>query len=169
LLKTELILQDRSSNQNDLSFWSTELTNKNVNNLLAPNLYCNPFYSPSYPVQPAISSQSPHPAVTVHPTQQSISVQARTVSTVQRTSQEVTLSSPNVRTVVIENNIQPSTYAVPQRQNIQRLPVVPTLVAASGRERISAKLNKALKDCALLTLATLTDEKLSEGDEHGDT
>jgi hypothetical protein len=78
-------------------------------------------------------------------------------------------SSPNVGTVVAESNVQPTAYAVPQHHNIQRLPVVPNIVAASGRERISAKLNKAVKDCALLTLAKLTDQKLSEGDEHGDT
>lgn len=169
LLKTELILQEGSCSQSDASFWSAQLmNNNNVNNLLAPSLLCNsPLYSLTYPVQPAISSQ---PAITVHPAQQSISVRAHQVSSVQCAPQEIHLStSPNVQTVVIQKNIQPFTYTVPQQPNIQRLPVVPNVVAASGRERISEKLDKAVKDCALLTLAKLTDEELSEGDEHGDT
>jgi hypothetical protein len=166
LLKTELILQEGRSNQNDFSFWSAELmNNNNVNNLLAPNLYCNPFYSLSYQVQPGVGSQTSQPASTVHSAQQSIRAQARPVSTVQC----AVYNSPNVRTVVTEKNIQPPAYTAPQHLNIQRLPVVPNIVAASGRERFSAKLNKAAKDCALLCIAKLTDEKVSEGDEHGDT
>lgn len=169
LLKTELILQEGSSKQSDASFWSAQLiNNNNVNNLVASGQLCNPaFYSLTYPVQPANSSQTSQPAITVHPAQQSISVRAHPVNSV---SQDIHLSpSPNVQTVVIQNNNQPFTYTLPQQPNIQRLPVVPNLVATSGRERISEKLNKAVKDCALLTLAKLTDEELSEGDEHGDT
>ncbi|XP_023727597.1 uncharacterized protein LOC111875517 isoform X2 [Cryptotermes secundus] len=172
LLKTELILQEGSSSQSDASFWSAELiNNNNVNNLLAPSQLCNPaFYSLTYPVQPTISSQTSQPPFTMHRAQQSISVQAHSVNSVQCAPQNIHLSpSPNVQTVVIQNNVQPFTYTVPQQPNIQRLPIVPNLVAASGRERISEKLNKAAKDCALLTLAKLTDEELSEGDEHGDT
>jgi hypothetical protein len=142
-----------------------------VNDFLSSSQYCNPsFHSVTYPVQPAISLQLSQPAITVYPAQQSISVQAHPVSTVQCTRQEINLSPlPNSRTAGIQNNIQTSIHTVPHQLNIQQLPDVPNLVAASGRERISAKLNKVEKDSALLTLAKLTDDKLSEGDEHGDT
>jgi hypothetical protein len=199
LLKIELTPQEGNSSQSDASFWSAQLmNNNNVNNLLTHSLLCNPqFYSltsqpavnvqPSQPTismqpsQPAVSAQPSQPAINLHPlqpaitsqpskpAQQSVSVRAHPVSSVQRAPQEIHLSPSNVQTVVIQNNIQTFTYTVPQQPNIQRLPVVPNIVAASARERISAKLNKAVKDCALVTLAKLTDEELSEGDGNGDT
>jgi hypothetical protein len=102
---------------------------------------------------------------------QTISLQAtQPAISVQSAPQQVQLApSKNIQNVFIQNNVQSFTYAVPQQPNIQRGPVVPNIVTASARERIAAKLNKRVKDAALLAVAKLTDEQLSKGDEHGDT
>ena len=57
----------------------------------------------------------------------------------------------------------------PHPPNIQQGPVIPETVALSARERIAAKVDKAMKDRVVMTLAKLPDDQLSRGDEHGDT
>jgi hypothetical protein len=89
---------------------------------------------------------------------------------VQSVPQQIQLaSSKNTQNILIQNNVQYVTYTVSQQPNIQQGPVFPNLVTVSARERIAAKLNKRMKDAALLTVAKLKDEELSKGDEHGDT
>jgi hypothetical protein len=78
-------------------------------------------------------------------------------------------SSTNTQAVIIQSNVQPFTCMPPQQPNIQRGPVIPETVAVSARERMAAEVDKAVKDCVVMTLAKLTDDQLSKGDEHGDT
>jgi hypothetical protein len=77
-------------------------------------------------------------------------------------------SSTNTPTVIIQSN-QPFPYMPSHPPNIQQSPVIPETVAVSARERIAAKVDKAVKDCVVMTLAKLPDDQLSRGDKHGDT
>jgi len=76
------------------------------------------------------------------------------------------LASPtNTPTLIIPNNVHPPLYM----PIIQQGPVIPETVPVSARERIAAKVDKAMKDRVVMTLAKLPDDQLSRGDKHGDT
>jgi hypothetical protein len=78
--------------------------------------------------------------------------------------------STNTQTLIIQSNVQPFPHVPPHRPNIQQGPVIPETVAVSARERIAAKVDKAVKDCVVMTLAKLPDDQLSRGDKcDGDT
>lgn len=117
------------------------------------------------PAQPVRGIQQAHLAVSVQQTQPvppAISVQPR--------CQNIQLaSSTNTQTVIIQSNAQPFPYMPPHPPNIQQGPVIPETVAVSARERIAAKVDKAMKDRVVLALAQLPHDQLSRGDEHGDT
>jgi len=116
------------------------------------------------PAQPVKGMQQAQLAVSVRQTQPvppAISVQPR--------CQNMQLaSSTNTQTVIIQSN-PPFPYMPPHPPNIQQGPVIPETVALSARERIAAKVDKAMKDRVVMTLAKLPDDQLSRGDEHGDT
>lgn len=113
------------------------------------------------PPQPVRGMQQTQPAVGVRQTQP-----APPTITVQPRCQNIQLaSSTNTQAVIIQSNVQP----FPQQPNIQQGPVIPETVAVSARERIATKVDKEVKDLVVMTLAKLTDDQLSRGDQHGDT
>jgi len=126
----------------------------------------------SQPVQ----STNCQPAQPVRGMQQALAVSVRhtqsvppTIS-VQPSCQSIQLaSSTNTQTLIIQSNVQPFPHVPPHRPNIQQGPVIPETVAVSARERIAAKVDKAMKDRVVMTLAKLPDDQLSRGDKHGDT
>lgn len=119
----------------------------------------------SQPAQQARGFQQTQLAVSLQPTQQ-----APPAISVQPGLQNIQLaSSRNTQTVIIQRNVQPFIYVPPQQPHIQRGPVIPETVAVSARERLLAEVDKKVKDRVVMTLAKLTDDQLSKGDEHGDT
>jgi hypothetical protein len=77
-------------------------------------------------------------------------------------------SSTNNQTLIIQSSRR-FPYVPPYQTHIQQGPVIPKTVPVSARERIAAKVDKAMKDRVVMTLAKLPDDQLSRGDEHGDT
>jgi len=99
-------------------------------------------------------TQSVPPTINVQPTCQSIQLAPTT----------------NTQTLIIQSNVQPIPHVTPHPPNIQQGPVIPETVAVSARERIAAKVDKAMKDRLVMTLAKVPDDQLSRGDKHdGDT
>jgi hypothetical protein len=78
-------------------------------------------------------------------------------------------SSTNIQFVTSRRSEQPPPHMPSHLPNIRQGPVTPETVPISARERIPTKVDKAMKDRVVMTLAKLTDDQLSKGDEHGDT
>lgn len=136
-----------------------------------------------HPAQSSNSLQSAQPATCSQPVQSTSCFKpAQLAVDVQQTQpvppairvkpgcQNIQLSSStNTQTLIIPKNVQPFPYIPPHPPNIQQGPVIPETVAVSARERIVAKVDKAMKDRVVMTLAKLPDDQLSRGDKHGDT
>lgn len=145
LRKMELIMKEGIATPCNASLHSAQVVKSSrQNEHLPPSLVCSP---------PNHFAPLSKPAIRVQSVPQQIQL----------------ASSKNTQNILIQNNVQYVTYTVSQQPNIQQGPVFPNLVTVSARERIAAKLNKRMKDAALLTVAKLKDEELSKGDEHGDT
>lgn len=138
---------DRCSTHSSISVYPTQPLN-NLPQLQSPNCLQAPQHTSCFPLaRPTISLQPTQPAKGPHLTQP--------VRSTQQAQQAV----------ITRSGVQPG----PHQASIRRGPVAPKTVAVSARERIAAKLNKAMKDCVVMKLAKLTDDQLSKGDEHGDT
>ena len=134
---------------------------------LQPALPVQPAQPPArfQPAQPVRDIQQAQPAVSVRQTQL-----VPPAISVHRSSQNIPLaSSTNTQTVILRSNVPPIPYMPSHPPNIQQGPVIPETVAVSARERIAAKVDKAMKDLVVMALAKLPDDQLSRGDEHGDT